>query len=96
MILVMGESSDSHIAEMAERANRDGRSAVVFYFSDFDPSGHQMPISVARKLQALRDLPVAGTAATAATAVREHHDGTAGIGCHQIALHVRVVNGNVD
>jgi len=56
MILVTGESSDSHIAGMAKRASKDGRPAVVFYFSDFDPSGHQMPISVARKLQALRDL----------------------------------------
>jgi hypothetical protein len=28
----------------------------VLYFSDFDPSGHQMPPSVARKLQALRTL----------------------------------------
>jgi hypothetical protein len=56
MILVTGESSDSHIAAMAKRASQDGRPAVVFYFSDFDPSGHQMPISVARKLQALRDL----------------------------------------
>jgi DNA topoisomerase VI subunit B len=56
MILVTGESSDSHIAGMARRASEDGRPAVVFYFSDFDPSGHQMPISVARKLQALRDL----------------------------------------
>jgi hypothetical protein len=56
MILVTGESSDSHIAAMAKRASEDGRPAVVLYFSDFDPSGHQMPISVARKLQALRDL----------------------------------------
>jgi hypothetical protein len=56
MILVTGESSDSHIAGMAKRASEDGRAAVVFYFSDFDPSGHQMPISVARKLQALRHL----------------------------------------
>ena len=56
MILVTGESSDTHIAGMAKRASEDGRPVVVFYFSDFDPSGHQMPISVARKLQALRDL----------------------------------------
>jgi hypothetical protein len=56
MILVTGESSDSHIAGMAKRASEDGRPAVVCYFSDFDPSGHQMPISVARKLQALREL----------------------------------------
>jgi hypothetical protein len=56
MILATGESSDSHIASMTRRVSEDGRPAVVFYFSDFDPSGHQMPISVARKLQALRDL----------------------------------------
>jgi hypothetical protein len=56
MILVTGESSDSHVAAMAKRASEDGRPAVVFYFSDFDPSGHQMPVSVARKSQALRDL----------------------------------------
>ena len=56
MILVTGESSDSHIAAMAKRPSEDGRPAVVLYFSDFDPSGHQMPVSVARKLQALRDL----------------------------------------
>ena len=56
MILVTGESSDTHIAGMAKRASEDNRPAVVFYFSDFDPSGHQMPVSVARKLQALHDL----------------------------------------
>ena len=56
MILVTGESSDTYIAGVAKRAAEDGHPAVVFYFSDFDPSGHQMPISVARKLQALRDL----------------------------------------
>jgi hypothetical protein len=56
LILVTGESSDTYIAAMAKRASEDGRPAVVFYYSDFDPSGHQMPVSVARKLQALRDL----------------------------------------
>ena len=56
MILATGESSDTYIAAMAKRATEDGRPAVVFYFSEFDPSGHQMPVSVARKLQALRDL----------------------------------------
>ena len=55
MILVTGESSDRYIWEMADRASQDGRPAVVLYFADFDPSGHQMAISVARKIQALRD-----------------------------------------
>ena len=41
---------------MASDADADGRPLVVFTFSDFDPAGHQMPISIGRKLQALRDL----------------------------------------
>jgi hypothetical protein len=56
LLLPTGESTDSMIAEMAERATADGRPAVVLYFSDFDPSGWQMPLSVSRKLQALRTL----------------------------------------
>src|SRR5258708_18086395 len=44
------------VAELAARVVEDGRPAVVLYFSDFDPAGHQMPVSVARKLQALHDL----------------------------------------
>jgi len=56
MIIVVGESSNTRIQEAAERLVADGRPGVLLYFSDFDPSGHQMPISVARKLQALRDL----------------------------------------
>ncbi len=56
VLLPTGEPSITMIAEMAARAVTDGRPAVVLYFSDFDPSGHQMPHSVARKLQALRTL----------------------------------------
>jgi hypothetical protein len=56
MILVTGDASDTHIAGSARRASEDGRPAVLFYFSDFDPAGHQMPREVARKLQAQRDL----------------------------------------
>jgi hypothetical protein len=56
LLLPTGEISDTLITELAARAVVDGRPTVVFYFSDFDPSGHQMPISVARKLQALHDL----------------------------------------
>ena len=43
------------VADIARHAASDGRPIVIFYFSDADPSGWQMPISVARKLQALRD-----------------------------------------
>ena len=56
LVLPTGEASDTIIAGIASRAAADGRPAVVLYFSDFDPSGLQMPVSVARKLQALRDL----------------------------------------
>jgi hypothetical protein len=56
LLLPTGEMSDTMVAGIAARASGDGRPSVVLYFSDFDPSGHQMPISVARKLQALRHL----------------------------------------
>jgi hypothetical protein len=68
--LPTGEISDTLIAGIAARAAADGRPAVVLYFSDFDPSGWQMPISVSRKLQAFRDL--------------EHHD--LQIELHPVAL----------
>lgn len=56
LLLPTGEATDSMIAAMAGRADADGRLLVVLYFSDFDPAGHQMPVSVARKLQGLHDL----------------------------------------
>jgi hypothetical protein len=56
LLLPTGEASDTMIAELAARCSLDSRPSVVLYFSDFDPSGYQMPVSVARKLQALRDL----------------------------------------
>jgi hypothetical protein len=56
LLLPTGESSDTMVAELAQRASTDGRPAVVLYSSDFDPAGRQMVVSVARKLQALRDL----------------------------------------
>ena len=56
LLLPTGEPTDTMIHGMAQRADEDGRPAVALYFSDFDPSGNQMPISVSRKLQALRTL----------------------------------------
>jgi hypothetical protein len=56
LCLPTGEASDSMIYGIAARAALDDRPTVCFYASDFDPSGHQMPVSVARKLHALRDL----------------------------------------
>ena len=56
LLLPTGCMSDTMLAELAARCAADPRPAVVFYFSDFDPSGRHMPLEVARKLQALRDL----------------------------------------
>jgi hypothetical protein len=56
MLLVTGESSKTRIYQAMDRANADGRPAVILYFADFDPSGHQMSVSVARTVQAFRDL----------------------------------------
>jgi hypothetical protein len=54
LILPNGEPTDTLVYDMAQRAANDGRPAVVLYFSDFDPSGFQMPISVSRTLQLFR------------------------------------------
>lgn len=56
MCLPTGEMSDTMASEIAEHAASDDRPTVVFYLSDFDPAGRQMPVSVSRKLQAFRDL----------------------------------------
>jgi hypothetical protein len=56
LYLPTGEPSDTMLYTMAETATTDGRDMVVFYFSDCDPSGHGMPISVSRKLQAFKVL----------------------------------------
>jgi hypothetical protein len=52
LLLATGEVSESAVYGIAERAAADGRPLRVLYFSDFDPAGWQMPVSVARKLQA--------------------------------------------
>jgi hypothetical protein len=52
LYLPTGEMSDTLIHQMAKIGADDGRPMIVFYFSDADPAGWQMPISVARKLQA--------------------------------------------
>ena len=53
LYLPTGEISDTLMHAMARAAHDDGRPLVVFTFSDCDPAGYQMPISIARKLQAL-------------------------------------------
>jgi hypothetical protein len=56
LYLCAGEISDTLVYQMAKDAAEDGRPLVVFTLSDCDPSGWQMPVSIARKLQAFRDL----------------------------------------
>jgi hypothetical protein len=56
LLLPTGEPSDTMTAELAARCASDTRPSVALYFSDFDPAGRQMPVSVSRKLQALHDL----------------------------------------
>jgi hypothetical protein len=49
-----GEISDIYLERMARDAVEDGRPLIVFCFSDFDPAGYQMPVSIGRKLQAFK------------------------------------------
>src|SRR5271166_178403 len=56
LYLGAGEISETLAYRMAMDAAQDGRPLVVFTIADFDPSGHQMAVSIARKLQAHRDL----------------------------------------
>jgi hypothetical protein len=56
LYLPSGEISDSHLYRIAKDADEDGRPLVVFTISDCDPAGHQMPVSIGRKLQALHNL----------------------------------------
>jgi hypothetical protein len=51
--LPSGEISDTLLYSMARIGAEDGRPMRVLCFSDCDPAGWQMPISIARKLQAL-------------------------------------------
>ncbi len=54
LYLPTGEPSDTMLHQMARTGAADGRPMVVLYFSDCDPSGWQMPVSVGRKLQAFK------------------------------------------
>jgi hypothetical protein len=56
LYLGTGETSDTYIDQIARDAVADGRPLVVFALTDCDPSGWQMVISIARKLQAMQDL----------------------------------------
>jgi hypothetical protein len=54
--LETGEQSITHCYHLCRRAYQDGRHLVVGCITDCDPSGYQMAVSIARKIQALIDL----------------------------------------
>jgi hypothetical protein len=56
LYLATGELSVTQAYLMARDAANDSRELVLFTVADFDPSGHQMTVSIARKLRALKDL----------------------------------------
>jgi hypothetical protein len=56
LYLPSGEISDTLLHQIAKDAVADGRPMVMFTLADCDPGGHQMPVSIGRKLQAFRDL----------------------------------------
>jgi hypothetical protein len=56
LYLPTGEISDTLLYRIAKDAAEDGRPMVLFTLADCDPAGHQMPVSIGRKLQAFRDL----------------------------------------
>ena len=48
---LVGESSLERVEAIARRASEVKKPVRIFYISDFDPSGDQMPVSVARKVE---------------------------------------------
>jgi hypothetical protein len=47
----VGDMSITTTYQFCQRVRRAGRPAKILYISDFDPSGYNMPIAVARKLE---------------------------------------------
>src|SRR3990172_1004427 len=48
---LVGESSLERVEAIARKASELKKPVRIFYISDFDPSGEQMPVSVARKVE---------------------------------------------
>ena len=55
LYLPSGELSDSQIYLMGKAGAEDGRELAVFAFTDCDPAGYQMAVSIGHKLRALKD-----------------------------------------
>jgi hypothetical protein len=53
LYLPSGEASSTMVHALA-KSGLDGRKIIILYFADCDPRGWQMPISFARKLQAMQ------------------------------------------
>ncbi len=51
----IGQASDEHVNKDLERIREFGKPAVIFYLSDFDPKGMDMPISVSRHFETFAD-----------------------------------------
>ncbi|MET0596481.1 MAG: ATP-binding protein [Mesorhizobium sp.] len=56
LYLPSGEPSLTMMEGMARFGAADGRPLMLFTFTDFDPTGNNIPATVARRLQAFRDL----------------------------------------
>ncbi len=53
VITSMGDISLSAVWQFIKRVSRSSKPVRIFYISDFDPAGKNMPISVARKIEFL-------------------------------------------
>jgi hypothetical protein len=55
LVTGVGELSITACLALVRRVQEHGRPTRILYLSDFDPAGQFMPVSVARKIQFLRD-----------------------------------------
>lgn len=56
LYLIKGDTSDTRIWEMARSGSEDGRPMRIFYVSDCDPAGYNMPGVLAHKLRCFKEL----------------------------------------
>ena len=55
LFIVKGDPSDTRVWQMAKTADDDGRPMRVFYLSDCDPAGYNMPGVLAHKLRYFKE-----------------------------------------
>ncbi len=51
LITGAGELSITSVVDLMRRAQRADRPARILYIADYDPAGHGMPVSIARKIE---------------------------------------------